>query len=530
MSYGKQLTETLRSLADIWRFCVDSDVSRIEEADKRTFETIAQYSNHVPVFVVGTKKDKLVNYRKMQLLEQFMQKTNDYPESLRLANLEADKAAQEQFMALRDQLSQIKSYKADGYVCLSKGTWERLLLVLTNRVADDDDGVKILLSQTLDMILDERVRIFCVAAQVVDVNKKIDSAITECMRLGTHAIRTAMVPLPFSGLIGTPTVSRIICEHVLQCFGFPKALPEEVEEIMSRIVTGNLRQFMTVTLAQFTVVSGASIGLAVGTAGIGLILGLAGCFLSTPPTARMLLKVATDMILILERSFRYNGKYVSVKQIEDAAKQYTKIMTTTFGGKEKQLQEHVHDEIDRLLPLKNLTIGFKFSKLRTGFEQIVYRNRFDRPPEYEEDDPLAEKMAELDAITTLSHAPAELPGRSQESRAELSATNSTSRAELPGTSFVAELEGSYNPAPLPNVPELPGSVGVSQSQPISTPSSEATPLVSSLTTSGSSVTAPTELSAVSSVRSKPEKSKSDGSSIFSRMSKSIRVKKTKSAV
>lgn len=50
-----------------------------------------------------------------------MQKTNDYQESLRLATLEANKAADEQFMALRDQLSQIKDYKADGYVCLSKG-------------------------------------------------------------------------------------------------------------------------------------------------------------------------------------------------------------------------------------------------------------------------------------------------------------------------------------------------------------------------------------------------------------------------
>ena len=103
------------------RFCVDADVSRIEEADKRTFETIAQYSNHVPVFVIGTKKDKLVGYRKMQLFEQYMAKSTDYQEALRLANLEADKAAEEQFLALKDQLSQIKSYKADGYICLSKG-------------------------------------------------------------------------------------------------------------------------------------------------------------------------------------------------------------------------------------------------------------------------------------------------------------------------------------------------------------------------------------------------------------------------
>ncbi len=30
----------------VHRFCVDSDVSRIEEADKRTFETIAQFSHN----------------------------------------------------------------------------------------------------------------------------------------------------------------------------------------------------------------------------------------------------------------------------------------------------------------------------------------------------------------------------------------------------------------------------------------------------------------------------------------------------
>lgn len=109
-----------RTLTYRIRFCVDSDVSRIEEADKRTFETIAQFSNHVPVFVVGTKKDKLIAFHKMQLLEQFMQKTNDYQESNRLANLEADRLANEQFVALRDQLAQIKTYKADGYVLISK--------------------------------------------------------------------------------------------------------------------------------------------------------------------------------------------------------------------------------------------------------------------------------------------------------------------------------------------------------------------------------------------------------------------------
>ena len=42
---------------------------RESRSDRRTFEIIAQYSSDVPVFVVGTKKDRLVAYRKMEILE-----------------------------------------------------------------------------------------------------------------------------------------------------------------------------------------------------------------------------------------------------------------------------------------------------------------------------------------------------------------------------------------------------------------------------------------------------------------------------
>ncbi|RMJ14069.1 hypothetical protein CDV36_006282 [Fusarium kuroshium] len=348
----------------IW-FCVDSDVARIEEADKRTFATIAQYSHQVPVFVVGTKKDKLLGYRKMQLLEEIMEETGNYKEAKKQAEEKANAIAEAQFAELRNQLSQIEHYKADGFCCLSK---------------DDDAGIKDLLSQTLGLIVDERVRLFCVAAQVVDVEQKINSAITECMRLGTHAVRTAAVPLPFTGMIGTPTVSRLICEHVLQCFGFPKTTPAEVEKIMSDVVMGNMRDFLKVSLTQFASVSAVAVGVAVPTVGIGIVVGAAGCLLGLPPTARMLLKCSCDMILILERSFRYDGKYVSIKQIEDAAKYYSKTTITSFSGKEKRLQQQVHDEINQLIPLKKVSVGFRFNKLRGSIEEIIYSNRFDNVP------------------------------------------------------------------------------------------------------------------------------------------------------
>lgn len=100
---------------------MNSDVSRIEEADRRTFETIAQYSSDVPVLIVGTKKDRLVAFRKMELLEEYMEKTGDYKEANRLATEEANEHAEKAFLALRDQLSTLDHYKADGYSCISKG-------------------------------------------------------------------------------------------------------------------------------------------------------------------------------------------------------------------------------------------------------------------------------------------------------------------------------------------------------------------------------------------------------------------------
>lgn len=243
---------------------------------------------------------------------------------------------------------------------------------------DDSEGIRKLIGDTVDLIADERVRVFCVAAQVVDVEQKIDQAITEVMRLGAHAIRTAMVPLPASGLIGTPTVSRILCEHVMQCFGFPKATPEAVEEIMSQVVTKNLKSFMRVSLTQFASISAITLGAAIPSGGIGVIAGIAGCILSTPPTARMLLKCACDMILILERSFRYQGKYVSVKQLEDAAAYYTTAMTKKLDGTPILLQQNIHQQIDNMIPLKKVGIGFKFGTLRSGLQDIIYLNRYDK--------------------------------------------------------------------------------------------------------------------------------------------------------
>lgn len=374
-----------------------------------------------------------------------MEETNDYKKAKELAKTEASEAADEQFSNLRTQLSQIEHYRADGYCCISKGRFSTQLhsrKVHANR-PDDNSGVKDLLSQTLELIVDERVRIFCVAAQVVDVEQKINAAITESMRLGTHAVRTAAVPLPFSGIVGTPTVSRLIVEHVLQCFGFPKTTPAEVEGVMKKIVSKNRSDYLKVGLTQTLSVTVITLAAAIPSGGFGAIAGIAGCFLSVPPAARMLLKCACDMILILERAFRYDGKYVSVKQIEDAARYYTTTLVKTFSGNEKGLQQLVHDEVDRLVPLKNVMVGLNFKKLRSGVEDIIYGCRFDHITHADERD------ARSSSISTPNMSAVELAG-SLPPVSELDGSDPPP-SELVGDTSLSELYGSERSWPRTNL-------------------------------------------------------------------------------
>jgi hypothetical protein len=228
-------------------------------------------------------------------------------------------------------------------------------------------------------------------------------------------------------LIGTPTVSRLLCEHILQCFGFPKVKPEAVEEIMSNVVSKNLRSFMKVSLPQFALYTTASILL--GPIGVGVAIGIVGCILSAAPASRMLFKCACDMVLILERAFRYQGKYISVKQLEDAAVYYTTETTKTFSGKTTLLQQHVHDEVDRLIPLKDYRIGFTSQKLRGGLQDIIYMNRYDM------------------SVDNRSLGMSELEGKAIHLAARA--------AELDSKSVPAELEGMSMRDPM-NIGELEG--------------------------------------------------------------------------
>lgn len=261
--------------------------------------------------------------------------------------------------------------------------------------------------------------------------------------------------------------------------------------------------------------------------GAGSAVSLALCVLAAPPTARMMFKCAADLILILERSFRYKGKYVSTKQIEDAAIYYTTAKFTTFSGKEKLLQAHVHDEIDRLIPLTKVTAGVRFSKLRTGFEEIIYKNRFEKPDGDSKEKVSSPSLPELQSREIVEVAdtsrPAELQGDMKhvaELPAEVVLPLRATRQPTRQDTFASEMPLSAASSETPSWIHTPDS-GMSQVTSERTISEDGFP---TSTTLGSPVSPEEE------IRSRPDdlSKKRTNSSLFSKGFKSMSGRKLSS--
>ena len=331
---------------------------------------MAKHAANVPLFVVGTKKDDFLDNYTYKALKK---ERGQDPKNTEMAEAEAAEAFAKQQTLIQARLQLDDAHRAIDFVYISsKGTHKSHFTIPknANHPSDDLQSVKNLLSRTLETIDDENVRLFCVAAQVVDVDQKIDSAVAESIR---HAVNTAMTPLPFSA---TPTVSRLLCDRVLQCFGFPKVTNSRIDDIMRKLVWGSLKQFMVTTTIYFFGVTGVAAGIAVATFGIGAVFGVVGCLLAAPPTARMIVRCACDLILILERAFSYGGKYVSEKEIEDAAEYYVSPSSDLTNSKLNTRQKRVHGEVDKLISLLSKTMGNNLGTIRVGMRDIIEQHRF----------------------------------------------------------------------------------------------------------------------------------------------------------
>ncbi|GKT41015.1 uncharacterized protein ColSpa_01196 [Colletotrichum spaethianum] len=157
---------------------------------------------------------------------------------------------------------------------------------------------------------------------------------------------------------------------------------------------------MAQTLGQFSVIWGG-IGFLTATTVVGSIPLIVGAPLfEAPAAARMVIKCACDLILILDQAFQEGGKSVSREKIERTTAMYTKSNVPGIEDDTQVMKSRrrlVHQEINKLIPLvstiamealrkKSATVALSayrhksVSEYRDGIREILAKHRIP-PPE-----------------------------------------------------------------------------------------------------------------------------------------------------
>ena len=205
-------------------------------------------------------------------------------------------------------------------------------------------SIKRLSDVTLQNVKYENLRLLYVAAQVAEIDLKINLAIIETMSVYRRVLGTTSI-LGFvpTAALGDFTVSAIsISKAIVHCFGLPTMSHYTIYEIVKTSIWDDLGHYVSITIAQ------AFIPLP----------------LAVLATTRLMLLLASDIILILVRAFK-ETTYTFVgqpteKDVENAARFY------------RPMSAKVHREVLKLVPKRNVTKSYRHNDVRLGLEKIVH--------------------------------------------------------------------------------------------------------------------------------------------------------------
>lgn len=258
----------------------------------------------------------------------------------------------------------------------------------SNADADDKESTTALTHATITSLSSLAAIEGLTAGQIGDVDIKIDQAIEQSLNLLRVAVHTAAwgSGLAITSTISTPSISRSLCEKIaVGCFGLPKSIMDKMTYLLDSVVWNNLASFMAQQLGTTCTLWGsfAILTLTTGVGGIPLVVGAP--LLEAPAAARMVIKCACDLILILDQSFRDGGRFVTEDRIKTIAKIYmkSKVSIKEKDGIERQKPRRraVHGAVNDLFPvLSPLAIQNHGAKsvdtFRQGIRNIIQEYRF----------------------------------------------------------------------------------------------------------------------------------------------------------
>lgn len=196
---------------------------------------------------------------------------------------------------------------------------------------------------------------------------KIDCAIIETMKVYRKVIATAsgLAALPAASTANRTAGAISVCKEIVKCFGLPTVTYKTIFEIVNGIVWDDMGHNVAVALAEgiatvggfATVISaGMPFFLAAGAVNIPLVV---------PATTRLMLMLASDLILILTRAAKETtltciGQPL-LKDVERAAQHY------------RSFTSDVHRAIMTLVPKRNLLKSYRYNAVQFGLGEIVHR-------------------------------------------------------------------------------------------------------------------------------------------------------------
>ncbi|CCT76258.1 uncharacterized protein FFUJ_14106 [Fusarium fujikuroi IMI 58289] len=258
-----------------------------QAAQDKLFKALSTYAQDVPIVAIATKKDQFLGAKWAE--ERRNLENRNEAVTLEKLDLYAAKEMQDELCQIDEDLKRIGHF--DELVTVSK---------------DDDKSIGSLSLATAQLFTHERVRLLYIRAQATRLDLKVDLALAETMKIYRRALISSSSIGAVPGAMATNRTAAAIdvCRTIVTSFGISTITPQTIFEICKANLWDDMGNNIRTTIAEICAVVGLGATVVTGGMPFFLLPMATNIPLVVKATARLVLMLACDVILILTRAFR----------------------------------------------------------------------------------------------------------------------------------------------------------------------------------------------------------------------------------
>lgn len=291
-----------------WRFryCFALNEPRPEQAAQdKLFKALSSYAQDVPIVAIATKKDQFLGAKWAE--ERLNLENRNEAVTLEKLDLYAAKKMHDELYQIDKDLKRIGHF--DDLVTISKGEFEghyELKFVLISIASDDDKSIGQLSLATTQRFTHERVRLLYIRAQATRLDLKVDLALAETMKIYKRILisSSSIGAVPSAMTMNRTAAAIDICRTIVTSFGISTITAQTIFEICKANLWDDMGNNIRTTIAELCAVVGVGATVVTGGMPFFLLPMATNIPLVVKATARLVLMLACDVVLILTRAFR----------------------------------------------------------------------------------------------------------------------------------------------------------------------------------------------------------------------------------